>query len=211
MNATVCLAPGVSFDGRSGSLRDELREAPLALNETGKLLVGAMADHSVSDVAGLVNLAMQLTAAAPESVEQDVRGFVIALNQQFLVNIVERKATSVRFRAAVLALLTGHRAIALCHRARLQTSTLRGTLFGVLQATFWVTMRWTVMTAVVATLLLLGLGVREPFLGAGLGMVVGAGIIAHELGHALVLRQTPAAVFVAGRRLAAPSDSCCLR
>jgi hypothetical protein len=173
----VRLPEGVVVEG--GALRDPVRDAPIQLNATG-LFVAARADgRTVAAIAA--DLSAQ-TGCGPERALADTRAFCAELNRRLLLNV---DRSPYRLGRALSPVARGLRPEPLARRGGL------GTL-------------------VPPALLSVGLGgllalpaaamAGPPVLPLLLGLALGLGLVLHEGGHALLLRNVPWCVAVAGLR-----------
>ncbi len=188
----IGLAPGVRVE--SGALADEARDACFPVNDTG-LFVVRRAGRPLGEVAD--ELALQHTIEL-ERARNDVLRFAFSLNRALLANVVAG-GSAVRRAAAWLQL-----AIRLApagtlpsrnpRRFALDTSTPVRAVIDACGA-----LRWRSVTLALAAVLLAAPGGLIPA-ALALGLGVGAGLVAHEAGHAALLTGVAAALVVCGLR-----------
>lgn len=194
----IVLADGVAL--RDGALVDSVTRTSWPVNAAGAFVLAR--DGALGEVAERVAAAYALPA---ERAREDVRAFAWQLNRHALVN-VDRSAGRLRHAVAWLRLalrLAPAGAIPSLgvRRLPLDTSTAPRAVAGVASA---LASRCTLVALTAAALVAhvsLVAGHASLLTPTAVGLAVGAGLAAHEAGHAVALRGVPSAIVVRGGRV----------
>ena len=188
----IRLAPAVRVE--NGALADDARGACFPVNATG-LFVLEHAGRPLGDVAD--ELASR-HGLEPERAQADVLRFAFSLNRAQLANISAGGSAFHRLvdwlRLAVRLAPAGTLPSLNVRRFPLDTSTPARAVVDAIGA-----LRWRVVTLVLAAVLVVAPDGPTPAVLA-LGLGVGAGLAAHEAGHAALLTGVAAALVVSGLR-----------
>jgi hypothetical protein len=188
----IALAPGVRLQ-RAG-LHDPVRGVTFPLNGSARLVVSA---HTVADAAAA--LARSFAVSADRALA-DATGFCAELNDRLLLELAPRGGTvGVAARWLVLLVrLLPLRVLPRVPARRMHVDTdatpalLRTGTRALSGAGFALGLLAGLATLVVA---------HMPSLALAVAFSVGIGVVAHELGHLLLLRRVPACVVRRGFRI----------
>lgn len=172
----VVLAPGVELHG--ATLVDTVRGAELAVNESARIVLAR------ADGATIASLGSRLREAGARDGVRDALAFCTELNARFLLNVEIPLAVRVRRRV---------RAFAFGIVLRVPPRRVGcGSAMSVLRA--------VAPAGVTLTTLLLPLALAVGAWTIAAVVAAGAGIVLHELAHALALRGVPSALVLHGLR-----------
>jgi Coenzyme PQQ synthesis protein D (PqqD) len=185
---------------RDGRIVDEVRGASWPLNPTAEFVLAR-----VGRELGTVVDELAAAYALPRgTARRDVLVFVHCLNEALLLNVEHRARVLRRWlELAVLAarlLPAGMLPAALARRRRLDTSSAGRAAATAVSAVGARCLALAALVSLIAVHLEVVAGRLSLLPAVLVGVGAGAGVAAHEAGHAAALRRIPAAVVLHGRR-----------
>ncbi|MFN0152795.1 MAG: PqqD family protein [Gaiella sp.] len=189
----LCLAPCVTL--AANGVADEVQDRMWPVNATARLVLAS------AETGETLNQVVERVVAAHgvlrETAERDVLVFAWALNRRYLANV--RPAKGYLRRRLRLALRLLPAGVLPPGRVVRRPVCPGGGLARALSMVRALGPRASLVTGVAALPLVQGLS--DPAVAIGVASSAGAGIVLHELGHALALGRRPAAVVLAGLRV----------
>jgi hypothetical protein len=193
----IALAPCVEL--RANDLYDHVRGIALPLNATGVVIVDAPTPAAAS-----YELRLEFAVDAERALA-DTLGFCAELNERLLLNVSPARGAPVfamRWLLLLPFMLAARRLPRVpARRRRVDTSSARAILLTGIGATLPFASFAAVGTAVVASLVLGGLGAASAPTTLLLSVAVGGGVVLHELGHLAMLHGVPTCAVTRGARL----------
>lgn len=192
----IALAPCVEL--RANGLYDDVRGVALPLNATGAVIVDAPTPAAAS-----YELRLDF-AVDEERALADTLGFCAELNERLLLNVSPARGAPVFAMRWLLLLPFMLAARSLprlpARRRHVDTSSARAIAVTGVCATLPFASFAAVGAAVVASLVLGGLGAASASATLVLAVAVGGGVVLHELGHLAMLRGVPTCAVTRGGR-----------